>query len=192
MNIKTWKTIEIGKYKTIKALKEAVSKKATISSWANDILDKVKLSEKQNIDLVRMTVSEMGFPNGATLKEIYAKAKELGLDLCPPEVGAYLILKPELDYGWTTIGMEPIKDSDGGPDLLSSYRDGGGRWLYASYGRPGDLWNVDGGFAFAVPQVSTKPSETQTSLDAKSSDLMPLTLNINGVEYIKNERGAKK
>lgn len=55
---------------------------------------------------------------------------------------------------WYIVTMhEPIKDSDGGPSLLRSYRDGGGRWLNADYGRPDGYWYGSGGFAFAVPQV---------------------------------------
>ena len=48
---------------------------------------------------------------------------------------------------------EPIKDSVGGPYLLSSLRGGDGHWLDAYCVRPGARWCGDGGFAFAVPQV---------------------------------------
>jgi hypothetical protein len=58
---------------------------------------------------------------------------------------------------WYIVTMhEPIKDSDGGPSLLDSSRYDGGRWLRANYGGPGDDWNDDGGFAFAVPQVGSQ------------------------------------
>ncbi len=56
---------------------------------------------------------------------------------------------------WYIVTMhEPIKDSDGDPFLLISSRFGDGRWFNASYGRPGDDWSDNGGFAFSVPQVS--------------------------------------
>ena len=48
---------------------------------------------------------------------------------------------------------EPIKDSDGGPSLLSAYRSGRGRWLRAYYDYPGSRWDRSSGFAFAVSQV---------------------------------------
>jgi len=51
---------------------------------------------------------------------------------------------------------EPIKDSVGDPNLLFSLRSGDGRWLTADYDRPDDDWFDYGGFAFVVPQVSTK------------------------------------
>lgn len=58
---------------------------------------------------------------------------------------------------WYIVTMhEPIKDSDGDPRLLSSYRRDDGGWLSAYYGRPGDYWGGRGGFAFVVPQVSSQ------------------------------------
>lgn len=55
---------------------------------------------------------------------------------------------------WYIVTMhEPIKDSGGGPGLLSSSRYDAGRWLSARYDGPDALWRVGGGFAFAVPQV---------------------------------------
>jgi hypothetical protein len=59
---------------------------------------------------------------------------------------------------WYIVTMhEPIKDSVGGaPLLLDSIRRVDGRWLDAHYDRPGGLWHDCGGFAFAVPQVSSQ------------------------------------
>jgi hypothetical protein len=37
-------------------------------------------------------VADLGLPNHATTKEIYNRAGELGLELCPAEVGPYLRL----------------------------------------------------------------------------------------------------
>ncbi|OGZ10555.1 MAG: hypothetical protein A3D67_01445 [Candidatus Lloydbacteria bacterium RIFCSPHIGHO2_02_FULL_51_22] len=52
---------------------------------------------------------------------------------------------------WYIVAMhEPMSDSDGDPRLLDARRDVGGRWLSASYVRPGRRWHRDGGFAFAV------------------------------------------
>lgn len=57
---------------------------------------------------------------------------------------------------WYIVAMhEPINDSDGGPDLLRAHRDFGGRWLHAFFDGPDCGWNRDGGFAFAVSQVSS-------------------------------------
>jgi len=56
---------------------------------------------------------------------------------------------------WIIVMHEPIKDSDGDPDLLVVSRSGGGRWLGACCGGPGGRWSGDGGFAFVVSQVGS-------------------------------------
>ena len=57
---------------------------------------------------------------------------------------------------WWVVAMhEPIKDSDGDPDLLLTRRSGGGLWLDAYYGMPVRGWVRDYGFAFVVSQVSS-------------------------------------
>ncbi len=58
---------------------------------------------------------------------------------------------------WYIIAMhEPINNSNGDPFLLLSHRINDVRWLNAYYGRPDGRWFRDGGFAFAVSQVSSQ------------------------------------
>jgi hypothetical protein len=57
---------------------------------------------------------------------------------------------------WIVAMHEPIKDSDGGPVLLSADRNDGGCWLGADDDEPGSRWNRESGFAFAVSQVGTQ------------------------------------
>lgn len=57
---------------------------------------------------------------------------------------------------WIVAMHEPINDSGCDPLLLNAYRVDDGRWLYAYYGRPDSRWDRDGGFAFAVSQVSSQ------------------------------------
>lgn|SRR5690606_15246540 len=46
-----------------------------------------------SVEIVELSVRDLGFPNGATLPEIFRQANELGLQLCPPELGPYLRLE---------------------------------------------------------------------------------------------------
>ena len=55
---------------------------------------------------------------------------------------------------WIVAMHEPIKDSDGEPDLLSADRNDDGRWLDTYYDKPDDRCCREHGFAFAVSQVS--------------------------------------
>lgn len=129
---KVWKTIKLGTGpKTaedfIKAL-EAYGYKA--SDWVKDLLSKaaflasVALQEIE-VDLVNVSVAELGFADGAYLKDIYKRALELGLSLCPAEVGPQLRLqyKDQPKDEWLRIAMEAIADSDTFLRLFQVERD---------------------------------------------------------------------
>lgn len=46
---------------------------------------------------------------------------------------------------------DPIKDSDGNPDVLIVDRIDDGQWVHTCWDDPGDRWYDDGAFAFPVP-----------------------------------------
>ena len=66
-------------------------------------------------------------------------------------------------YEWLVIAHEPIKDSDGVLNLLYASARDSRPWLRTIYGRPGDGWFRELGFAFVASQVSSQPSNTQSS-----------------------------
>ena len=154
-----WKTIQIGRYKTSAEIRKALEDGGfKMSDWAKQILEKTPLSgNPSEINLVRMTVADLGFESNATTEEIYARANELGLDLCPAEVGPQLRLQypgqPKSE--WLKVAMEPILDSDGDLDIFGLEYGGDGRWLEAVDGRPGSGWNPGGPFLF-VPRKQLK------------------------------------
>lgn len=133
------------------AEKMLIKKDYGISDWAKDILKKTKFSgEKKSLKLVSFLVGNLGFPDGATTTEIFAKAKELGLELAPAEVGPQLRLQyadqPMNEYLY--IAMEQITDSDGYPLVFYVGRSADGAWLYAYLAYPDDRWNADSRFVF--------------------------------------------
>jgi len=149
----TFKIIEIGTHKDVKSLRKTLEESggARIGDWASSILNKTKLSKsKQSLDLVVLTVKELGFPQGAQLKDIYEAAKNQGLDLCPAEVGPQLRVQyPDQPSGeWLVIAMEPIKDSDGVLGLFFVKHFVDDRWLRACNGYPGTHWHADFRFVF--------------------------------------------
>lgn len=146
---KTWKTIQLGTgLQTADDFrKEVVKAGMKIGDWANDILGKpaftATTSETETeVELVVASVAELGFKDGATRKDIYVRAQELGLDLCPPEVGPQLRLQytDQPKGEWLVIAMEPITDSDGDLYLFDVAHDDGARFLDASYGYPDNFW----------------------------------------------------
>ncbi|MDO8466860.1 MAG: hypothetical protein Q7S83_01835 [bacterium] len=147
-----WKTLKLGTHPSPEALRKAIiGKKNRVSDWGNDILKKISVNPKEiEIDLVKMTVAQLGLPSGGTREQIYAEAKELGLDRCPAEVGPQLRLQyQDQPYGeWILVGMEPISDSSGYPFVFCVEPDGGGHWLHASDGDAGRFWDPDDVWVF--------------------------------------------
>jgi len=103
----------------------------------------------ETLHLVRLRVRDMGFTSPPTTPELFARAKEQGLDLCPPEVGPYLRLadKDQPD-GLYYIGMKPVTDSDGEPSVFYLGRDVGGLWLRSCWAGPDDRWFLDNRIVF--------------------------------------------
>jgi len=143
-----WKTIQFGTgLNSADDFRQALKGAGcNISNWANDILGKPDFTvaeEKKELNLVIKSVRDLGFPKGATTRQIYERATSQGLGLCPAEVGPQLRLQytDQPKGEWLLIAMEPIKDSDGDPVVFAvGRRDGGDFWLGTVYDDPGLVW----------------------------------------------------
>lgn len=157
--MKIWKTLKINKKITKQDLEKAG---INVSSYAADILEKVEF-KKETVDLVKITVNELGFKNYATTEQIYAKAKELGLELCPAAVGPALRLeyKDQPKGEWLFIGMETIADRSGDPRVFRLGRHVDGLWLRNHWANPTDQWNPGNEFVFRL-RKSLGNSETSS------------------------------
>mgnify|MGYP000985917348 CR=1 FL=1 len=131
--------------------KELIDNGNQIYSYAQQILNKIEaLKSPEQISLVSFSVEQLGFPNGATLQEIYDKAQSMGLELCPPQVGPELRLsytdQPNNEY--LVIAMEAITDADGGPGLFGVDRFDSEPYLGYFYGGLGFRWRGNYRFVF--------------------------------------------
>lgn len=108
--------------------------------------------KEEGIDLVRLRVSDLGFPSGATTKELFERARAFGLELCPPEMGPhYRLLHTEQSLGdWCYVGMDPITHSDGRPRVFNVGRDEDGLWLNDRWAEPDRRWNPRYSFLFRL------------------------------------------
>ncbi len=143
-----WKTLKLGNglkssEDFITAIEDANGR---ASDWAKVIMNKPAFTasdESTELDLVIVTVAELGFPDGAKRQDIYDKAISFGLSLCPPEAGPQLRLQymDQPKSEWLFIAMEPITGSDGGGISVFNvnHRDNV-HWLSANYGAPGIIW----------------------------------------------------
>ena len=156
---KTWKTIKLGTgLKTADDFREVLKDNGfKVSGWANDILGKSAFTvatEGIEVDLFKVMVAELGFKKGVRRRnQIYKRARDLGLELCPPEVGPQLRLQyqDQPNGEWILVAMESIVDSDGYPRLFRVGRYDSGRWLSSHWSSPGHFWSADYRWVFCRP-----------------------------------------
>jgi hypothetical protein len=149
--------IEIGGKDKDQLKKELQEKNIYISNWADDLLrskDFATSKTVENANLVRLTVSDLGLPSGGTTDEIYKRANDLGLELCPAEVGPNL----RLQYSgkeWMLIAMKQISDRPGYPDVFYLYGNADRLKLYGYRTRPSSWWRSGDGFVFSLRKLGT-------------------------------------
>lgn len=111
---KPWKAIGLGTHDQ-QSLLEALVAGYEIYEWDRVTVAKIPLDSKpRQVTLTRVTVRELGFPDGASRRKVYARARQRGLKLCPAEVGPQLRLQypDQPDGECLHIAMKPIKDDE--------------------------------------------------------------------------------
>jgi hypothetical protein len=140
--IQIWRTITLGTYKGVDAYREALDQAAIrIGDSADEILGGPAFPYGKTttvVELVLVSVAEFGVEaEAAPLADIYKRAKQVGLELCPAEVGPQL----RLDYRNQPLGealhiaMEPVATYSGELTILALANFGGGFSLIGSDGR---------------------------------------------------------
>jgi hypothetical protein len=144
--------IEIGG-KSRKELKsELKENKIYVYKYANDLLDSSDFDTSKNSEkmvLVRLNVKDLGFGRGATVEELYERAQNYGLELCPAEVGPRL----RLFYSggdWMLIAMKQILDQADIPLIFYLHREVGELELDTYDALPQHRWRSDYPFVFRV------------------------------------------
>ncbi len=160
-SIKIGKTLKSGKG-FLKALKDFgcnVTTSAESMLTAKDIVCKptfVSVKKRTKVRLVNVSVSELGFKEGAYLENIYEKAKALGYELCPGEMGPRLgMYYKSRVKGRLYVGMESITDIFGSLRIFTIVRRDDGRlWLDGE--RAAGFWSGEKRFIFARRSSSKK------------------------------------
>ena len=142
-----------------------ILKNIPIREYAEDMINSkdFTISEtREDISLVRLTVKDIGFPDGATTDQIYQRAKDLGLELCPAETGPNLRLQNStLEY--TLIAMKQIADRLGNPRVFYLGRDGRGLRLDGAWAEPDREWASDSKFVFRLrPSAGSGQASLET------------------------------
>jgi hypothetical protein len=106
-------TITIGTYSNAEELRGALKDGGCDTGGVDDLLSQVVVSpERKELNVVVVTVEDLGLAERVDRKEIYDRAQALNLDLCPAEVAPQLWLqhKDRIDEPQLYIGMEPLTE----------------------------------------------------------------------------------
>ncbi len=118
MNFPVWKIIQLGKnHNTVNDYLRLIRDN---SSGTAEILDFMLNHDSFTIEdtptyvnLVLLSVADLGFPHGAKYEEVCERAFKYGLELCPAEVGPQYVLQygNQIENDDFSIAMEPIHDT---------------------------------------------------------------------------------
>ena len=139
--LQVWQTITLGAYKGVDAYRDAMdSAGIKMRDSASEILGQPAFPYarvKTEVELALVSASELGVETESSLSDVYKRAKQIGLELCPAEVGPQL----RLHYRNQPLGeplniaMEPIASSGGDPTILALVNFGSGLSLMGVSGR---------------------------------------------------------
>lgn len=120
------------------------------SEAADYLLDKIQVSKKnKSVDLITLTVEDFGLGIESTTEEIYNRAREIGLELCPADIGPTLRLQ-NIEEGMI-VAMKQINDQVFFLDK---------EWKGEEYiprlrtfsGKPNKIWPPHYRFVFLLPR----------------------------------------
>jgi hypothetical protein len=170
--LQIWKTVTIGELKGVNAVRTAIETAPcpiSMGDWADEILGRPAFPfsrVKIELDLVVATVSELGFgERGAALADIHARARAIGLELCPAEVGPILRLgyldQPIGEF--LHIAMRPVARYTGELVDFTLANGGAGLLLIGGDARPDVVIPGTVRFVFAKPRLDTVVSSKPTA-----------------------------
>jgi len=128
-----------------------------IEHWAKNLLSKTAFTvadKETEVDLVSVATFELGFKTFISREEIYKRAEELGLELCPAEVGPQLALQYEGQFEgeWIMIAMEPLASPDGTSEIFSVRCENSKLMLCAYDSKPDKEWHSEQQWVFVLPR----------------------------------------
>ena len=158
IELRIWKSIMLGINKGVDAYREALAAEGVrIGDSADEILGRPAFfyaRTPKQVELVVLSVAELGLEADAVSHaEVYRRAKQMGVELCPAEVGPQL----RLAYRNQPLGealdiaMEPVSTYAGEPTILALVNFGTGLALIGADGASESMVPRARRFVFALP-----------------------------------------
>ncbi len=140
---------------TIEFLSQLFERQINVSGYALDMVKNPEFTTSPTPtkkDTVGLSVKALGLTGTPTTDQVYVRADELGLELCPAEVGLHKRIQntkqPMRD--WEYIAMKTISGRNGDPDVFELGRNGDGLWLFDNWAKPGYRWNPGNVLVFCL------------------------------------------
>jgi hypothetical protein len=152
-----WRMTTLGSHKGVDSYRDALDVAGIkIGDAADEILGRPAfpyVRSKTDVELTLVSAADLGVESKTALADVYKRAKQFGLALCPAEVGAQL----RLDYRdqprgeSLNVAMEPVATYSGERTILSLVNFGSGLALVGSNGRSDFMVPRYFRFVFALP-----------------------------------------
>ncbi|MGG5791473.1 helicase [Bacillus cereus] len=160
------RTVEVGGLTKSQLIQKLQQYSILMNEYGERLLadDKFTTSNtKYSLKTVELTVIDLGFPDGATTDQLFKRASELGLELCPLELGPQLRLEyleqPEgylgtasqqhqAPSGSITIASEILTKDDDFPKGFYLRRINGVLWLRGYIADHLHVWKPEDHFIF--------------------------------------------
>lgn len=165
------RTVEVGGLTKQQLINRLQEYSILLNQYGEKLLTDEKFTtsdSKYTMKTVEITVANLGFPEGATTAHIFKKARKLGLELCPLELGPYLRLEyldqPEGDSGnplqkhqaptgSITVASKILTEDDNFPKGFYLRRINGELWLRGYIADVLHVWNPTDHFVFCLTKV---------------------------------------
>jgi|GEM_PF-582850 hypothetical protein len=160
-----WKWIDIGLPNLCTAddfRSDFKANELRIGEHANSMMghrDFIIAEKSLKLPLTKVTVAELGFFKGTPYNKICNRANNLGLDLCPAEVGPQLRRQyRDQPLGeWIVVAMKAILASDHILNVFGVGRQINVLWLRSFVGRPGYKFLPHAQLVFVPRKYQQKP-----------------------------------
>lgn len=160
--------IEIGGLTKLQLVQKLQQHSVLMNEYAERLFsdDKFITSDAvYSLKTIELTVHDLGFAEGATMPQIIKRANEVGLDLCPLELGPHLRLqypdqpegflgKPssqhQAPYGSITVASEILSEDENFPKGFYLRRIDGVLWLRGYTCGSEHVWKPDDHLIFLL------------------------------------------
>lgn len=161
------RTVEVGGLTKEQLFSELQENAISMNEYEEQLFwdDRFITSErKYSLRTVELTVEELGFPEGATMPQLFERAHELGLALCSLELGPYLRLayleqhegdmknlpqQGQAPSGSITVASEIVSEDDNFPKGFYLRNSDGKLWLRGYLADDLHVWNPGDRFVFS-------------------------------------------